>query len=126
MPKRVIHSNIEVQVHLGAEGIGRTVNGNIQKRGNHNRPEIWPGFVQLLPFECFQVETWAQSTIFSLELRQPTVLEIAEHILRQAKVIPATRVMAQLVIIIHRHWKVLMRVEERRERWMVGKRMIVV
>jgi len=35
----------------------------------------------------------------------------------------------QLLIIIHRLWKVLKRVEERewrRERWMVGKRMILV
>jgi len=64
-----------------------------------------------------------------LERKQATVLEIAEHIIVPTKVIPATYVMAtcaQLVIILHRHWKVLMRVEERRERWMVGKRMIVV
>jgi len=42
---------------------------------------------------------------------------------------PANRVKsgcAQLLIIIHRLWKVLQRVEERRERRIVGKRMMVV
>jgi len=54
---------------------------------------------------------------------------IAEYRIRQAKVIPASRVKArcvQLLIIIHRLWKVLTRVEERRERRIVGKRMILV
>jgi hypothetical protein len=58
--------------------------------------------------------------------------EIAEHIIRPTKVILASRVKArceQLLIIIHRLWKVLKRVEERekrREKRMVGKRMILV
>jgi len=25
-----------------------------------NEPDIWPGFVQLLPFKCFEVETETQ------------------------------------------------------------------
>jgi hypothetical protein len=56
-------------------------------------------------------------------------MEIAEHVIRPAKVIPASRVKArcaQMLIIIHRLWKVLTRVEETRERRMVGERMILV
>jgi len=33
----------------------------IFKWANDNGPHIWPDFVQLLPFKCFQVETWTQS-----------------------------------------------------------------
>jgi len=67
--------------------------------------------------------------IFLVEMKRATGTEIAEHIIRPAKVIPASRVKArcaQLLIIIHRHWKVLKRVEERRERRMVGMRIIFV
>jgi len=55
--------------------------------------------------------------------------EIAKHVFRPVKVIPARRVTArcaQPLIIIHTLWNVLKRVEERRERRMVGKRMILV
>jgi len=54
---------------------------------------------------------------------------VAEHVIRPAKVIPPSHVKAryaQLLIIKHRHSKVLKKVEERRERKMVGKRMILV
>jgi len=66
---------------------------------------------------------------FSVKMKRATRKEIAEHVIRPRKVIPASCVKArcaQLVIIIHRLWKVLKQVEERRERRMVGKRMIVV
>ena len=58
--------------------------------------------------------------------------EIAEYVIRLTKVIPTSHVMAryeQLLIIIHRLWNVLKRVEERekrRERRMVGKKIILV
>ena len=64
-----------------------------------------------------------------VEMMRATGKETAEHIIGPAKVIPASRVKArcaQLLIIIHRHWKVLKRVEERRERRMVGMRLILV
>jgi len=64
-----------------------------------------------------------------VELKRATVQEIAEHVLRPEKIIPVGCVKArcaQLLINIHRLWKVLKRVEERRERRMVGKRMILV
>jgi len=54
--------------------------------------------------------------------------EIAEHVNRPVKVIPASHVKArsaQLLIIIHRVWKVLKSVEEWWERRKVGKRMIL-
>jgi len=55
--------------------------------------------------------------------------EIAEYGIRLRKVLPASRVnvrYAQLLIIIRRLWKVLKKVEERKERRMVRKRMILV
>jgi len=61
MPDRAIDSNIEVQVHVGEGRIGRRVYGIIYKRANDNGPHIWPDFVQLLLFKCFQVETWTRS-----------------------------------------------------------------
>jgi len=56
-------------------------------------------------------------------------MEIAEHVTKPSKVIPASRVQArcaQLQTNKHKLWMVLMRVEQRRERRMVGKRMILV
>jgi len=50
-------------------------------------------------------------------------------VISPAKVIPSTRDKAgcaQRLMIIHRLWQVLMRVEERRGRRMVGKRMMLV
>jgi len=67
--------------------------------------------------------------MFLVKMKQATGMEIAEHVIRLAKVIAASHVKArcaQLLIIIHRLSKVLTRVEERRERRMVGKRMILV
>ena len=57
--------------------------------------------------------------------------EIAEHVIRPTDVIPASHVNArheQLVISIHRLWKVKNKVEEmekRRERRIIGKRIIL-
>jgi len=70
--------------------------------------------------------------IFVVEMMRATGMEIAERVIRPTKVIRASRVKArreQLLIIIHRHWKVRKRVEERkkrRERRMVGTKMILV
>jgi len=70
--------------------------------------------------------------IFGAEMMRVTGKEIAEHGIRPTKVIRASRVKArreQLLIIIHRLWKVLKSVKERekrRERRMVGTRMILV
>jgi hypothetical protein len=78
---------------------------------------------------AFKLKLGHDPKIFLVEMKRATGKEIAEHVIRPAKVIPASRVKArcaQLLIIIHRLWKVLTRVEERRERRMVGKRMILV
>ena len=64
-----------------------------------------------------------------VEMKQATGKEIADQVIRPVKVIPASHVKArcaQLLFIIHRLWKVQTRVEERRERRIVGKRMILV
>jgi len=64
-----------------------------------------------------------------VEIKRASEKKIAEHIIRPAKAIPTSHVKArcaQLLIITHRLWKVLKRVEERRERRMVGKRIILV
>jgi hypothetical protein len=56
-------------------------------------------------------------------------MEITNYIIRPTKFIPASRAKVrfeQLLSIIHKLWNVLKRVEERRERRMVGKRMILV
>ena len=70
--------------------------------------------------------------IYLIEMMGVRGKEIAEHVFRPTKVIPASHDKArheQLLIIIHRLWKVLKRVEERekrRQRRIVGKRMILV
>ena len=61
MLDRAIHSNIEVQVHVGAGRIGGRLHGTIYKLANDNRPHIWPEFVQVLPSKCFQLETCTRS-----------------------------------------------------------------
>jgi len=77
----------------------------------------------------FKLKLGHNPKIFLVEMKRATAKEIAEQIIRPAKVFPSSRVKArcaQLLIIIHRHWKVLKRLEERRERRMVGMRMILV
>ena len=70
--------------------------------------------------------------IFVVEMMRATGKEIAKHVIWPTKIIRASCVKAkheQLLIIIYRLWKVLKRVEERekrRERRMVGTRMILV
>jgi len=59
-----------------------------------------------------------------VERMRATEKESAEHVIRLAKEIPSSHVKArcaQLLIITHRLWKVLNRVQERRERRMVRK-----
>jgi len=54
--------------------------------------------------------------IFVIETMRATGKGIAKHVMRPTEVIPVSRVKArreQLLIIIHRLWKVLKRVEER-------------
>jgi len=78
---------------------------------------------------AFKVKPGQNPKMFLVEIKSTTGTEIAEHVIRPANVIPASRVKArcaQLLIIIYRLWKVLKRVEERRERRMVGKRMILL
>ena len=68
-------------------------------------------------------------TIVLLEVKRATGKEIAEHVNRPANVFPASYVQARCVPplnLTHRLWKVLKPVEVRRERRMVGKRMILV
>jgi len=70
--------------------------------------------------------------IFVVEMMRATGKEITEHVIRPTMVIRASRLKArreQQLIIIYTLWKVLKRVEERekrRERRMVGTRMILV
>jgi len=70
--------------------------------------------------------------ILLVEMMRGTGKEIAENGIRPRKVIPASHAQArreQLLIIIHRLWNVLNRVEKRKKSWdrrMVGKRMILV
>ena len=70
--------------------------------------------------------------IIVVEMMRAPGEEIAEHRIRPTNVIHTSPVKArreQLLIIIHRLWKVLRRVEERekrQERWMVGTKMILV
>jgi len=78
---------------------------------------------------AFKLKLGHNPKILLPEMKRATGKEIAEHIIRPAKVIPASRVKArceQLLIIIHRHWKVRKRVEEWRERRILGMRMILV
>jgi hypothetical protein len=78
---------------------------------------------------AFKLKLGHDPKIFLVEMMRATGNDIAKHVIRPAKVIPASRVTArcaQLLIIIHRLWKVLTRVEESRERRMVGKWMILV
>ena len=67
--------------------------------------------------------------ILLVEIQRATENEIDEHVIRLTKVIPASRGKARcapLLPIVYSLWKVLKRVEERRERRMMGKRMILV
>jgi hypothetical protein len=75
------------------------------------------------------LELGHDSKISLVEVKRAIGKESAEHIIRPTQVIPGYHdkaICAQLLIILHRHWKVLTRVELRRERRMVGKRMILV
>ena len=67
--------------------------------------------------------------LFVVEMMRATGKENAEHGIGPANIIPGSHVEArrvQLVIIMHRLWKGLTCVEERRERRMVVKSMIHV
>jgi len=79
---------------------------------------------------AFKLRLGHNPKIFLVEIKRVRGMDIAEHIMRSAKVIPTSRVKARckhLLIIILRLGKVLKRVvEERRERRMVGKRMILL
>jgi len=78
---------------------------------------------------AFKLKYGHNLKIFLVKIKRAIRNESAEYIIRPAKVIPASCAQArcvQLLIIIHRHWKVLKRVQERRESRMVGKRMILV
>jgi hypothetical protein len=66
--------------------------------------------------------------IFLVEMKPAAGKEIAEPVIQPAKVIPTCCLKArcaQLLSVIHRLWMVLRTVEERRERRMVGKRMLL-
>jgi len=76
---------------------------------------------------AFRLKLGHNAKIFSVKMNRATGNDIAEHMIRTGMVIPASCVMAwcaQLLLIIHRLRKDLKWVEERRERRIVGKRMI--
>jgi hypothetical protein len=81
---------------------------------------------------AFKLTLGHNVNIFLVEMTRVTGKEIAEQVTRLTMVIPASHVEArsdQLLIMIYRLWKVLKRVEDkakRRERWMVGNRIILV
>jgi hypothetical protein len=77
---------------------------------------------------AFKLKLGLNPKIFCVKIKPATEMEIAEYVISPAKVIPASHVnaeSAQQLIILHRLWKVLKRVEERGERRMVRKRMIL-
>jgi len=78
---------------------------------------------------AFKLKLRHNPEIFLVEIKRATGKEIEEDVIGTAKVIPASCVKvrcAQLLNIMHRPWKVLKRVEEKRGWRMVGKRMILV
>ena len=78
---------------------------------------------------AFKLKLGHNLNIFFVEIGGATEVENTEHVIRPTNVLPACRVNAtcvQLVTIIHWFWKVLKRVEERKERRLVGNRMILV
>jgi hypothetical protein len=81
---------------------------------------------------AFKLKLGYNVKVFLGEMMRATGKEIAEHVIRPTKVNPISHVNARcelLLIITHRLWKVLKRVEKRemgRERRMVCKRMILV
>jgi len=69
------------------------------------------------------------SKVLLVDMKRATEMEIAVHVIRPANVIPTRQVkprVAQLLIIIYRLWTIQKMVEERRERRMVGQRMMLV
>jgi len=62
-------------------------------------------------------------------MKAATGMDIAEHIIRPAKVIPASRIKgsyAPLLITILRLWRDLMKMKEWWMSWQVEKRLIIV
>jgi hypothetical protein len=79
--------------------------------------------------KAFELKLGQNLKIFSDEIHRVSEKEITDYVIRLTMEISPSRVQArcvQMLIIIHTLWKVLKRVEERRERRMVGKRMIIV
>jgi hypothetical protein len=87
-----------------------------------------------ISFNCcisnsFKLKLGHDRKIFLVEIKRATGKAIAKHVIRPAKVITSSPVKARCaeqLIVIRTLWKVLTRVEDRRERRMVGKRMILV
>jgi len=78
---------------------------------------------------AFKMNLGYNLKILLVKMKRATRQVIARHLIRPVEVIPASHVnarCAQLLIILHRLWKVLKRVEEMCERMMVGKRMMLV
>jgi len=94
---------------------------------------IDPSYAQI-SYNCclsnaFKLKPGHNLTQNLVEMMCATGKENAEHIIRLVRVIPASHVKArcaQLLTIIDRLWKILKRVEEWREKRMVGKRMTLV
>jgi len=79
--------------------------------------------------DAFKLKVGYDWNIFWIEMKNAAGKELAEHVIRPAKVIPTSYVKArcgQQIIIVHTPWNVQMIVEQRMERRMVGKRMILV
>jgi len=79
--------------------------------------------------EAFKLKLGHNPKMFLVETNRATQKDIAGHVISLTNVIPASCVQArcaQLLTMIRRLWKVLKRVEEWRERRMLGKRMILV
>jgi hypothetical protein len=99
---------------MGLQANGQSIMDHIHGQISYhcclsNAPKVKPGY---------------NAKIFLVQLKWAMQPEITKHGITPVKVIPACHVKArcmQLVIIIHRLWMVLKSLEERMERWIVGK-----
>jgi len=99
------------------------------KGANDNGSYIWPDLYNCCLPNAVMLKLGQNPKIYLVKLTRATEQQIAKYVIRPSMVIPASCVKArcvQLLIITHRVWKVLKMVNERRERSMVGRRIILV
>jgi hypothetical protein len=94
---------------------------------------MFPKYSQMLYNCClpnaFYLKLGHNRKTFFIEIERAAGKKLVEHGIEPTMVTPTSHVKARctpLLIIMHRLWKALKRVQERRQREMVGKRMILV